>query len=123
MPYLDTMKGTSLAFLDKIRSLPATSKILPADVKKSMNRVQQLQAKWKAPTKSKTIHTTKKVTVKSRFKQLSRFTGWRYFAYNNYSKECHYYAQQLKEYKPYSTISDQVHAESLYSIEQGSRIF
>lgn len=107
IPYLDSMK-TSLAFIDKNPQLTGASKILPADVKKSMTQVQQLQAKMEGADKVKQYIQQRKSELKAGLSNYPGLPGKVTSAYNNYSKECHYYAQQLKEYKTILNDPDQV---------------
>jgi len=106
-PYLDSIKS-SLAFLDKNPQLTGASKILPADVKKSLNQVQQLQARMEGADKLKQIIQQRKAQLKAGLSNYTGLPGNVTSAYNKYGKECHYYAQQLKEYKTILNDPDQV---------------
>ncbi|MBO9200790.1 MULTISPECIES: hypothetical protein [Niastella] len=106
LPYLDSMK-TSLAFLEKNPQLTNSSKILPSDVKKSLSQVQQLQAKIESADKLKQYVQQRKAQLKASLSNYPGLPGKVTAAYKNYSKECFYYTQQLKEYKTILLDPDQ----------------
>ena len=103
MPYIDSLKG-SLTFLKNNPQLLANSKILPADVQKSLTQLQQLQGKMQRADEIKQFIQQRKQNIKNYLSQNSHLPAGITNDFKDYTKQAHYYTQQVKEYK--ETLND-----------------
>lgn len=103
MPYIDSLKGT-LSFLNKNPELLKNSKVLPADVQKSLSQLQQLQGKMQQADQIKEFVQQRKQTIKNYLSKQTQLPGDITNSFKDYSKQAYYYNQQVKEYK--ETLND-----------------
>ncbi|OQP55687.1 hypothetical protein A4D02_05130 [Niastella koreensis] len=98
LPYLDSLKG-SLSFLNNNPQLLSSSKILPADVQKSLSNLQQLQGKMQQAEDIKQFLQQRKQQINNYLAHSTHLPASITGLCKNYSKDCYYYGEQLKEYK------------------------
>jgi hypothetical protein len=98
MPYIDSLKG-SLSFLNSKTDLLKNSKVLPADVQKSLSQLQHLQGKMQQADLIKEFILQRKQNIKNYLSKYTNLPGSITNEYNDYSKQAYYYSQQAKEYK------------------------
>ncbi|OQP54571.1 hypothetical protein A4H97_21620 [Niastella yeongjuensis] len=98
LPYLDSLKG-SLSFLNNNPELLSSSKILPADVQKSLSNLQQLQGKMQQAEDIKQFLQQRKQQISNYLSHSTHLPAGIQGLCKNYSKDCYYYSEQLKEYR------------------------
>jgi len=98
LPYLDSLKG-SLSFLNSNPQLLSSSKILPADVQKSLINLQQLQGKMQQAEDIKQFLQQRKQQINNYLTHSTHLPASITGLCKNYNKDCYYYGEQLKEYK------------------------
>jgi len=98
LPYLDSLKG-SLSFLNNNPQLLSSSKILPADVQKSLSNLQNLQGKMQQAEDIKQFLQQRKQQINNYLAHSKHLPASITGLCKNYNKDCYYYGAQLKEYK------------------------
>jgi hypothetical protein len=98
MPYIDSLKG-SLSFLNNHPQLLSSSKILPADVQKSLSNLQQLQGKMQQAEDIKGFLQQRKQQINNYLSHSTHLPANITGLCNDYNKQCYYYSEQIKEYK------------------------
>jgi len=98
LPYVDSLQGT-LAFLNKNPQLLNTSKILPADIQKSLGQLQQLETKLQDADQVKQFIVARKAELQQYIMQLAHVPPGLSSIYNDYNKQLYYYSEQIREYR------------------------
>lgn len=97
-PYLDSLQ-TSLAFLKQNPSLTDPSKIAPADIQASMDKLRLLQAKMQDADQIKQFIQQRKEQIRANLSSYAQLSPGIRNAYSEYNTQYYYYSQQVKEYK------------------------
>jgi hypothetical protein len=114
LPYADSLQG-SLSFLNRNPQLLDSSKVLPADVQRSLDQLKLLQVKMQNADQITQYIRQRKEQIKQYLLQSTNLPPGIAAAYNDYNKDLYYYRQQMEEYKAELNDPDKLtqHALSL----------
>jgi hypothetical protein len=97
-PYMDSMK-TSLAFLNKHPQLLDASKVDPAQIQTTLNKLQVLQNKMQDADQIKQLVQQRQDEIKACLSKYAQLPSGMLGAYNGYNQRYFYYTQQVQQYK------------------------
>jgi len=97
-PYMDSMK-TSLAFLSKNPQLLDASKVDPAQIQATLNKLQVLQNKMQDADQIKQLVQQRQDEIKACLSKYAQLPSGMLGAYNGYNQRYFYYTQQVQQYK------------------------
>ena len=117
LPYADSLTS-SLSFLSKNSQLLNGSKVLPADIQHSLDRVKQLQAKLLNADAIKAYAQQRKEQIRQYLMGEATVPPGATGIYSSYDKELYYYGQRLKQYRETLNDPDKMLQQALAWLEK-----
>jgi uncharacterized membrane protein YgcG len=116
-PYVDSLQ-TSMHFLQQNPGLLNPSKVAPAGIQNSIDKLQVLQNKMQDADEIKQYIQQRNAQIKGVLARLTQLPSGLTNTYTNYTKQYYYYSQQVQSYKDMMNDPDKMTSTALRVLTQ-----